>query len=156
MVWDSKFVYVRFHWSKRFLSSLDCSNTCQSQVLCAPLYTVPPRVFSRYRNPLSDRGGHSQMIFLRNLSCSHKVWPLAQFFLSPFLKRSLICLEGKSMTPSWGNTILFRSSRQLPRLRLGPSKGFLSWHGALLRPSTRLVHCFRNYRDTRTLSSVPR
>ena len=28
------------------------------------------------------------------------------------------------MTPSWGNTILFRSSQQLPRLRLGPSKGF--------------------------------
>ena len=39
---------------------------------------------------------------------------------------SLICLEGKLMTPHLGNTILFRSSQQLPRLRLGPSKGFLS------------------------------
>ena len=39
---------------------------------------------------------------------------------------SLICLKGKSMTPHRGNTILFRSSQQLPRLRLGPSKGFLS------------------------------
>ena len=58
------------------------------------------------------------------------------------------------MTPHRGNTILFRSSQQLPRLRLGPSKGFLSWHGALLGPSTRLVRCFRNYRDTRTLSGV--
>ena len=30
------------------------------------------------------------------------------------------------VTPHWGNTLLFRSSQQLPRLRLGPSKGFLS------------------------------
>ena len=51
---------------------------------------------------------------------------------------------------------LFRSSQELPRLRLGPTKGFLSWHGALLGPSTRLVRCFRNYRDTRTPSGVPR
>ena len=49
------------------------------------------------------------------------------FFLFPFfVKKSLICLEGKSMTPHRGNTVLFRSSQQLPRLRLGPSKGFLS------------------------------
>ena len=48
------------------------------------------------------------------------------FFLFPFCKNSLICLEGKSMTPGWGNTILFRSSQHLPCLRLGPSKGFLS------------------------------
>ena len=48
------------------------------------------------------------------------------FFLFPFCKKSLICLEGKSMTPHRGNTILFRSSQQLPRLCLGPSKGFLS------------------------------
>ena len=48
------------------------------------------------------------------------------FFLSPFCEKSLICLEGKSMTPQRGNTILFCSSQQLPRLRLGPSKGFLS------------------------------
>ena len=55
-----------------------------------------------------------------------QVWPLTQFFLFPFYENSLICLEGKSMTPHLGNTILFRSSQQLPRLRLGPSKGFLS------------------------------
>ena len=35
------------------------------------------------------------------------------------------------MTPHRGNTILFRSSQQLPRLRLGPLKGFLSSHGTL-------------------------
>ena len=63
------------------------------------------------------------------------------FFLFPFCENSLICLEGKSMTPHRGNTILFRSSQQLPRLRLGPS--------------TCLVRCFRNYRDTRTLSGPP-
>ena len=56
----------------------------------------------------------------------HQVWPLTQFFLFPFCKNSMICLEGKSMTPHRGNTILFGSSQQLPRLRLGPSKGFLS------------------------------
>ena len=48
------------------------------------------------------------------------------YFLLPFCENSLICLEGKSMTPQQGDTILFRSSQQLPRLRLGPSKGFLS------------------------------
>ena len=37
-----------------------------------------------------------------------------------FAKKSLIHLEGKSMTPRRGNTILFRSSQQLPSLRLGP------------------------------------
>ena len=47
------------------------------------------------------------------------------------------------MTPCRGDTIiLFRSSQQLPRLRLGPL--------------TRLVRCFRNYRDTRTQSGVAR
>ena len=40
-------------------------------------------------------------------------------------KKSFICLEGKSMTPRQGNTFLFRSSQQLPRLRLGPLKGWL-------------------------------
>ena len=92
----------------------------------------------------------------RTLGAVPQVWPLTQFYLFPFCENSLICLEGKSMTPHRGNTILFRSSQQLPRLRLGPSKGFLSCHGALLGPSTRLVRCFRNYRDTRTPSGVPR
>ena len=62
------------------------------------------------------------------------------YFCFLFCENSLICLEGKSMTPHRGNSILFRSSQQLPRLRLGPS--------------TRLVRCFRKYRDTRTLSGV--
>ena len=65
------------------------------------------------------------MIFLRNLSCSHQIWPLTQFVLSPFCKRSLICLEGKSMTPCQG-TIPIRSSLKLPRLHLRSLKGFLS------------------------------
>merc|ERR1712079_139783 len=56
---------------------------------------------------------------------NQQVRPLTQFFLFPFCENSLICLEGKSMTPHRGNTILFRSYQQLPRLRL--------------RPSTRLV-----------------
>ena len=49
--------------------------------------------------------------------------------------------------PCQGNTILFRSSQQLPCLLLRPLKGFLSWHGALQEPSTHLVHCFGNYRS---------
>ena len=57
---------------------------------------------------------------------SSQVWTLTQFFLFPFGKKSLICLEGKSMTPFRGNTILLRSFQQLPRLRIGPLKGFLS------------------------------
>ena len=47
------------------------------------------------------------------------------FFLSPFCENSLICLEGKSMTPHRGNTILFRSSQQLRCLPLKPLKVFL-------------------------------
>ena len=34
------------------------------------------------------------------------------------------------MTPHLGMTFLFRSSQQLPRLRLGPLKSFFSWHDA--------------------------
>ena len=44
--------------------------------------------------------------------------PLLNCFLFPFCENSLIALDGKSMTPHRGNTILFRSSQQLPRLRL--------------------------------------
>ena len=44
--------------------------------------------------------------------------------LFPFCKKSLICLEGNSMTSQRGNTIIFCSSQQLPCLCLGPSKGF--------------------------------
>ena len=66
----------------------------------------------------------------------NQVWPLTQFFLFLFCENSLLCLEGKSITPHRGNTVIFRSSQQLPRLRL--------------------VCCFRNYRDTRTPSSAPR
>ena len=44
----------------------------------------------------------------------NQVWTLTQFFLFLFCERALICLEGKSMTPHRGNTILFCSSQQLP------------------------------------------
>ena len=54
-----------------------------------------------------------------------QVRPLCNSIFS-VCKISLIRLEGKSMTPHRGNTIFFRSSQQLPRLRLGPSEGFLS------------------------------
>ena len=60
------------------------------------------------------------------------------------------------MTPHWGNTIIFPSIQQLPRLCLGPLKSFLSWHDALQGPLTCLVHCFQNYIETRTQSGTPR
>ena len=81
-----------------------------------------------------------------------QVWPLTHFCW----KKSLICLEGKLLTPHRGNTIIFCSSQQLHRLRLGPLKGFLSWYGALQGPSSRLVRCFWNYRDKRTPSGLLR
>ena len=48
------------------------------------------------------------------------------FFSVSFLKKILICLEGKSMTPHRGNGILSRSSQQLLRLCLRPLKGFIN------------------------------
>ena len=77
-----------------------------------------------------------------HLLCGPQVRPITQFFLFLFCKRSLLCLECKSMTPCQGNTIVCSSSQQLPCLHLGPLKGFL--------------FCFRNYRDTWTPSGVPR
>ena len=75
----------------------------------------------------------------------------SMFFCFHFVKKS-IGLKGKSMTPLWGKTFLFRSSQQLPCLRLTPLKGFLSLHSALQGP---LMRCFRNYRETKTSSGVP-
>ena len=64
------------------------------------------------------------------------------FFQFPFGKKSLICLESKSITPHRGSTFLFRSYQQLPHHRLGPLKGFLSWHGLPeLKRCTDTVKC---------------
>ena len=57
------------------------------------------------------------------------------FFCFIFVKVSPICQEGKSMAPRRRNNSLFRFYQQLPRLRL--------------------VCCFWNYREKRTLSGVP-
>ena len=57
------------------------------------------------------------------------------------------------MTPHRGNTMY--SLPFLPATPSSPSwplKGFLSCHGALKGPSTRLVRGFQNYRDSRTPS----
>ena len=47
------------------------------------------------------------------------------------------------MTPCRGNTILFRSSQQLPRLRLGPLKGAVSAQKALDSPRALLTELQR-------------
>ena len=60
------------------------------------------------------------------------------------------------MTPHRGNTMFFRSSQQLPCLRLGPLKGLFSRHGTLEGLLTRLVRFFPNYTDTRTPTGVQR
>ena len=76
----------------------------------------------------------------RRGSSVNQVWPPTIFVL--FCEKSLICLDGKSMTPSWVNTVLFRSSQQLPLLHFGPLN--------------HCVCCFRNYTETRTPSGMQR
>ena len=79
-----------------------------------------------------------------------QVWSLTHFFLISCCKKSLVCQEGKSMTPRQEKTYLLRFFQQLPRLCLRPLWGFLSWHGSLQGPSACFIGCFRNYRNTRT------
>ena len=106
----------------------------------------PPQVQSSHH--LASGGGASKP---SRPSRSQQVWLLTHFFLFPFCEISLICLEGKSMTPSRGNTILFHSSQQLPRLRLGPSKGFfeLTWRPTRsLDSPCALLPELQRYKDT--------
>ena len=49
--------------------------------------------------PGIDQEEHFEFVQLQKFS---QVWPLTQFFLCPFCENSLICLEGKSMTPGRG------------------------------------------------------
>ena len=100
---------------------------------------------------------------------AHQVsWPPTQFYSVGIFcknkswicqkgKKSLICLEGKSITPHHGNTILFRSSQQLPRLRLGPLKGFFDLtrrpSRALNSPCALLLELQRN-KDTVSVMCV--
>ena len=64
----------------------------------------------------------------RKAEDTDQVWPLTQFysvdfFLFPFCENSLICLEGKSMTPHRGNTNIFCSSQDTVRCAaLGPRR----------------------------------
>ena len=48
------------------------------------------------------------------------------FFCFLFCTKSFFCSPGKSMTPCWGNNIIFHSSQQLPHLRLEPALKDLS------------------------------
>ena len=62
------------------------------------------------------------------------------FFCFLFCEKSLICLEGKSMTPHRGNTIPFPSSQQLHGLRLV--------HGTLQDSPLALLTELQRYKDT--------
>ena len=56
----------------------------------------------------------------------NKVWSLTQFFSVSFLLKIIDLPGGQINDPLSGKHFLFRSSQQLPRLRLRPLKGFLS------------------------------
>ena len=125
--------------SKHFLSNkLFIDTSLISSNSFVPPYSTSSKSRTRYgarwRVSQPGRGSSAcpQTTWSGRQVCRHWLY----FFLFPFCENSLICLEGKSMPPGRGNTILFRSSQQLPRLRL--------------------VRCFRNYRDTRTPSGVLR
>ena len=71
-----------------------------------------------------------------------------------FMKNHEFALRANQWPLTSEKTFLFRSSQQLPGLRLEPLKGFLSWHGVFQGPLTSLVLCFQNYRETKTPSGV--
>ena len=64
------------------------------------------------------------------------------------------------MTPRWGNSFLFRSPKQLLRLRLRPLKGFFEMTPCPLRaldlPSTYLAELQRNCQVRRPKRKGPR
>ena len=97
---------------------------------CCPLSELEEVVISREGSPITlsnlpPRIGINGFNGMGRLALRAGLAPRTQFFpVSFFCKKQLICLEGKSVTPCRGNIILFRSSQQLPRLRLGPLKGF--------------------------------
>ena len=161
--WNPRLCWVKI-WTKEIF-----------QKLCPNLYLRTPKTLHSFKewNNCSLCPYHSDdndvmwaqfIVWIFPLWCKfwctfshqYQVWPLTQFFLFPFYKKIFLCLEGKSMTPCRGNTYLSYSFHQLPCLRLGPLKGFLSWHDALQGTSTRLVRFFWNYWDTRTPSGVQR
>ena len=91
----------------------------------SPLEGTVNKTFSNlflvYLGHRLDRGTCQKIFgglyFKRPTGSLAQVWPLTQFFLFPFCKNSLICMEGKSMTPHRGNTFLFSCSQQLLYLK---------------------------------------
>ena len=71
------------------------------------------RMINLARTPANDEF-RSKYYQQNRLQTVEQVWPPTQFF--PFVKKSLTCHRG--------NIILFHSSKQLPRLHLGPLKEF--------------------------------
>ena len=88
-----------------------------SRCLATPVTASPSPTPTRWKPTVPDL----------SLALSYQVLPLTYFFtVFLFVKKSLICLVSKSMTPCRGNFTFIRSSHQLLPLRLGPLKGFLS------------------------------
>ena len=137
---DLRSTFVPFHfkmkglkdgdtWSGAFWLVVDPLKECQAEVNRTDNYAGFPVEVLISGQKEREMSGASALGYEK----CHVVPGLAtnSFFCFLFVK-------GQINDPSLGNTILFRSSQQLPRL--------------CLEPSTRLVRCFRNYKDTRTPS----
>ena len=86
------------------------------------------------------------------LTDGQQVWPLTQYFSVSFLWKIINLPGGQINDPLSGKDFSLPFLPATPScLRLGPLKGFLSWHSALQGPSTRLVCCFQNYRKKDTI-----
>ena len=88
----------------------------------------------------------------------HKVWEGTGYQIlggQMGKKKSLICSPGKSMTPCRYSLLFLPATRSSPSQTLEGVFEELTRRTSI-RPLTHLVRCFRNYRDTRTPSGVPR
>ena len=118
-------------------------------------------LFSHERDMEGEQS--TTMLFFRSLiystslsiqSCSGRLQAI-KYYGGHKVKKSLICLLGKSMTPQLGSYLLFCSSQQLPSLGVRHLKGFLSWLSTL-RGLSNLTHIFlpQDARRKRLLSRL--
>ena len=86
--------------------------------------------YSTKRLPQKDVHINLDDGFLTCCDCQDdcQVWPLIQFyFVLTFCEKSLICTEGKFMTPSSGRVLFcYVPFSNFVCYRLGPLKGYLS------------------------------
>ena len=112
------FFALEFFWNVDFVSLTYLSESKANpgslnwSLLCIPLFwwnggiVWKEQILLQYGQRPTKCGwqetalcGGSSLFIWRGLQ---QVWPISQFFLFPFCKRSLICQEGKSMSPHRG------------------------------------------------------